>query len=216
MVAKGISWPSRIDISECREVAKGTMRAVYEHPHLPGLLIKLYQPTSVDDNGCRKDWPWWKRRRPFGCFTNDYRELATVLNARRRKVGASGSFPVAKPFGFVDTEFGLAAVVEKIVSASGHLAPTLKQLKERQCLDDRHVAAVKHFFARCEKLHIAVHDINLNNLVYTEARSPAGEVVCVDGVGDNGLIPVKLWVRQLNDRALRRYRSRVLAQLPAA
>lgn len=200
-----------IDIAECVLVAKGKVRNVYEHSNLPGLLIKTLRPDVVDDAGFFNPTRRLKRLRPVGAYFVFQRELTEfIIQCRRRFRRDTSRLPIPQLYGLVRTSNGIGLVVEKVATANGGLAPTLRELVQSSSFDDKHRRALERFFVECTKAHAVFGDLNAGNLVYTETRDPAGEFVCIDGFGEKAFIPIHRWSRFCNSRMLARARRKML------
>lgn len=199
-----------LDIQKCRFVAKGTSRAIYAHPSAPDLLIKVMLPQYVKARSThsksilkRIAGPW----RKFGPYAVFYRETKeTIRAARAAHPDYSFSLPFARSYGFIWTNQGLAQVVERIGSADGTLAPTLRQLVEEGRFTTDHAALLDEFFDICAEKGIVIGGVHTHNIVYQDS---ARRFVCVDGFGDKNTIPVHEMSRLANRLKLKRARRRL-------
>jgi len=208
------SQPFGIDLAEWKEIARGGQRVVYEHPKIDSFLIKVTRPESIKSEGRMFSGPWWKRMRPLGCHTNLIREFTEIIKLQGSDLLASDQYPpVARLYGWIPTSIGPGVIVERIACSDGKIAPTLRELIARNLISDQHLKALRNFFDCCRQTNCVLHDIHFANLVYTDCRGGKrlqdqdAEIVCIDGFGDNGLIPLKLWVRKWNRKQLDRYQK---------
>ena len=198
-------------IEECTLVASGTKRNVYEHRDLPGLLIKTLKPELLDGNGHERSTPWWKKTRPFGAYGVFLREFSEFVGQCRRGHAAGGArLPIVRIHGLIMTSVGLGMVVDRIEGVDGTLAPTLYHLVKTGAFAERHRTALARFIRVCRDTHVVFGDVHRRNLVYTEARDPEGEFVCIDGFGEKALIPIHRWSRFFNARKIERVHRRLL------
>lgn len=202
-----------IDLRTCRWIAGGNYFDVYEAADYPDLLIKVVRPEIFDESGFHKRAAWFRRRRLMGVYGALERELKEFLMYVRRRRGRLDNPPFALPYGFVQTSQGLGFMVERIMDGSGATASTLQDLRFSKIFSDRHRAALHRFFDRCKQEHIALGDIHMSNLVYSDVRATDGEFVCVDGLGEKTLIPIHAMSRFFNDRRLERLRTRMLRKV---
>ena len=208
-----IFTPGAVILGGMKPLGRGYLNLVYEHPRFPGLLIKVYDRDRVSASGQfihKKHRSRWKFRRRIGVFSVLHRELREVLSLHARLSGRGVSWPVARIFGFVETDIGLGIVVEKITGPGGKLAPTVRDLVRNGEFSHLHRRKLIAFFDDLEKFHVCVHDANLNNIVLA-ADVHGGRFVAVDGLGTRAAIPVKDWFKWANSRSIRRHRERVLA-----
>lgn len=205
----------RIDLGDCVLLKSGRTRNIHEHRDLPGLLIKTLQPGVVDEAGHIKAYEWWKKGRPHGAYFAFRREIDEfIVLCRRYYRREPPILPFARTYGLVQTSAGLGLVVERIAEVSGGLAPTMIELIRRKGFGERHAAAVERFLARSRDLHVVFGDLSINNIVYTEARDPAGEFIAIDGFGEKSTIPIHRWSKLINDRKIARLRRRLIRAMP--
>lgn len=205
-----------LDIEKCRFVAKGGSRTVYAHPSAADLLIKVMRPSYVEARGThsksirkRITSPW----RKFGPYAVFYRETKETIHATRA-AHPDHSFPLpfARSYGFIWTNRGLAQVVERISSADGALAPTLRQLVEEGRFTVDHAALLDEFFDICAEKGIVIGGVHTHNVVYQDSTR---RFVCIDGFGDKNIIPVHEMSRLANRLKLKRARRRLTRAIQA-
>jgi hypothetical protein len=199
-----------LDIGKCEFIAEGRSRAVYAHPSAADLLIKVMLPHYVEARGTRSKSirkritsPW----RKFGPYAIFYRETKATIHATRA-VHPDYSFPLpfARSYGFIWTNRGLAQVVERIGSADGTLAPTLKQLVKEGRFTADHAATLDEFFDICIGKGIVIGAVHADNIVYQDG---ARRFVCIDGFGDKNTVPVHEMSRFANRLKLKRAQRRL-------
>jgi hypothetical protein len=203
-----------IDTRTCRWVARGELRDIFEHPDLPGALVKVIRTDRVDAEGNVVGWSRRKfiLQRRFGIYLGFMREFRETFRAARRLYAhPEVALPFARPLGLAVTERGLALIVEKITGPDGSLAPSIKQLLREGGLTDAHRAAIDRFFDVCADNHLVFGDLNAGNLVL----AGDGRFVCIDGIGEKSLIPLHELSRRLNARKLRRVRKRLRRYIEA-
>lgn len=208
------SCPLRADVLELEprhEVSSGRKRRVFEHENIPGALIKVLRPEAQDAALHNLSAPGWMRIRPYGAYSGYLREISEslVLMTQARPLGTQ-RLPIALTYGLVWTTLGLGLVSEKISTADGRLAPTMRSLLDAGGLEPFHTQRIQRFVDRCRELHVVLGDLHPGNIVFTDALDPIGDWVCVDGYGENAGIPVHRYSRFLNDRKLERQHRRLL------
>jgi hypothetical protein len=205
-----------LDIEKCRFLAKGGSRTVYAHPSAADLLIKVMLPRYVEARGThsksilkRITSPW----RKFGPYAVFYRETKETIHAARAAHPHYNSpLPFARSYGFIWTNRGLGQVVERIGSADGTLAPTLRQLVEEGRFTADHAALLDEFFDICAEKGIVIGGVHTHNIVYQDSTR---RFVCVDGFGDKNTIPVHEMSRLANRLKLKRARRRLTRAIRA-
>ncbi len=180
-------------------LAKGSERAIYAMPGDPDRLIKVMLPKyrrALDgldpDSGAYRR----KARLAYALF---HREARSADRAIQMSLKKGGRPPLPKIHGLRETDQGLGQVVERISTLSGEMAPTLADQVAAGPLDEAQQAALDAFVSALFKFHIVVHDAGPKNIVWDAFQS---RYVLVDGFGDRSAIPLKSWIKPLNDRRL--------------
>ena len=204
-----------VDLSVCRKCSEGSQREIYEHPDIPGVLIKVVKASKRGERGARlsRSFGRLKRHRRFGAYMTYRREIEEYLE-QARKVEADEMFdlPLARIFGLVHTSGGLGLAVEKIATASGTIAPTLCDLLVQGKFERRHLDLIEGFFETCRQNHIVLMDINPGNFVVTD-RNGREEIVCIDGTGEKSCLKLYASSRALNALKLRAAHKKLLRKI---
>lgn len=192
----------------------GNLRAVYQHPEHPALLIKTLRPEAV---ARRWDAPdkWVKRvprARQYTSFVREFKEYV-ALRARH----PNDVVPIARVIGIEDTDLGLGLINEKVVDTQGALAPSLHTLYRQHGGEPAWAdAALEQLLADLLRFNVIVGDLHASNLVYgTDSRGGIGRLILIDGFGDKNLIPKNSMSRTFNQFNTRRVYGRfrkILAQ----
>jgi len=216
MTSPPLSAPSPVvDLTGIPPVRQGQLRLIRVLPEYPGLVLKTIRPDRVDERGLVPSKRSIRNLRPLGCQTVPLREIEEFLVQCRRRHGQVGfRLPIAHVHGFVPTTEGLGMLVEKIVDATGNLAPTIHELVRANAFKPRHLAALEAFWRTCRAEHVVVGDLHAGNIAYTECRTGGPECVCIDGFGEKSFIPVHRWSRWINARKLDRVMRRVMQHIP--
>lgn len=203
---------SFIDLSPARLVAQGYMNLVYEHDDFPGVLIKVFRPERISPEGQlvhKRKKRSLKFPRRLGAFHVLHREIGEILALHVKPANRGKTWPVARTYGFVETDIGFAVVVEKLTGPDGRIAPTVAALvKEKRFLPE-HRERLKHFFEELERMHVCIYDIREENIVFTGHIAKDGRFAAVDGLGVRAFIPLRDWFRGLNTRRIRHGSRRV-------
>lgn len=200
----------QLKIEACELVAKGRSRAVYAHPSAPGLIVKVMLSDYVETEILRpkRIGKWivgrWRKFGPYGIFFREMRETIRATRAMHPNYGFT--FPFARFYGFIWTTLGLGQVVERIGSADGSLAPTLRQLLKEGRFTAEHAARLDDFFDICMEKGFVVGAVHAHNIVYQDSMQ---RFVCIDGFGDKNTIPIHEVSRFANRLKLKRARRRL-------
>lgn len=187
-----------VRLGDLAPLARGGVRLVYQHPDAPDCLIKVMRPDLIAPDGSMLESRWYKRKRRFGPYRTFARDIAEYVAAR--STGTFESLPLARVFGFVETDLGFGLVVEKIRGADGGLAPTLMAIVQRGATWNGMLDELDALVADLSARHLIAGDLNLRNIVSTHDAAGRGRFVCVDGLGEKNLIPFRSLLPWLNAR----------------
>lgn len=111
--------------------------------------------------------------------------------------------PIAEIGGIVLTDFGLAQVGEKITASDGEIAETLQNLLIKNQMTPERLKWLNAFARDLIAVNVNAPDLSGANVMIDETKR---RFVMVDGYGDKTLIPIRSWVRSLNQgRILERF-----------
>ncbi|TNF19521.1 MAG: hypothetical protein EP318_14565 [Rhodobacteraceae bacterium] len=182
------------------EIACGSERHVYLLPEAPDRLLKVMRAKHLRAiEGCDdRTWRGWLRiRKAHALFRREQRAWSdAMLRASVRDAWP----PLSGIAGLGLTPSGLGEVVERIVDAEGQTAPTLADLLHAP-LSAEMLTALNAFVAALYDWHIPAYDLGPKNILWEDTT---GRFVLVDGFGDRSVLPLKTWIRRLNDRRLDR------------
>ena len=182
-------------------VAKGSERQVHRVVDEPDVLLKTMRRkylSHIGPDADRSFLGWLRVQQAYALYR---RELRAYANAMVRAAIRQELPPLAGLCGLVLTEKGLGQLVERISSADGGMALTLEELLATGPLAQDRLEALNHFVAALYDWHIPAYDLGPKNILWDEM---AHRFVLVDGFGDRAVIPLKTWVRTLNNRRLDR------------
>jgi hypothetical protein len=184
-------------------VAQGGGRLVYFHPDFPDCLLKVGKPKVPDSAKARLE------ARIAGLFpaygTRDVRhEVKAYVDAVLQPRRGGESLPVAGFRGFVDTDLGLAMMVERISLEGRMLGPTVLSLAGGDgSLSDGHLALLNAFSRLLFEWNVRARDLNPANIVLGD-RDGRARFYLVDGLGDVTIIPLNTWFGAANRVELNR------------
>jgi hypothetical protein len=196
-------------------LALGHLRAIYPHPGDPDLLIKLMRADAV-----AKRWgpgASWVKRVPRALhYTGFLREISEALMLAARHPEAN--VPVARPQGLVDTDLGLAIVVEAVRGEDGALGPTLDGLVRRDGAAAALRGQVDALFADLARCGVIVGDVHPGNIVFGQTArdrrlGQAPRLTLVDGYGEKFFVPLPSMSRFVNDWQRQRVYRRLLRKI---
>ena len=189
-------------------LAIGNLRAIHQHPLQPALLVKTLRPQAV---ARRYDAPgrWLKRLPRARQYTGFVRELKEYMALQARAPG--GIAPVARMVGIVETDLGIGLVSEKIVDATGAMAPSLHTIyRQNGGASEWTDAALDKLLEELLRFNVIVGDLHASNIVYgSDSRRGTPRFILVDGFGEKNLVPLKSIWRWLNQRNTRRVYRRL-------
>ena len=205
-----------LDLSTAVLVARGKTRLIFQHEQLPGMLVKVLRPElhSHDEPAAGALARFKRRVQPYrrlGAYRSIQREVREFLIFRSRCL--EDAWPIAKIYGFVETELGLALLTERMTAPGGGLAPTIETLLDEGRFQAQHRTALHQFFDALEKYHICLCDLHTGNIVYVGDDKTTGRFVAVDGLGTRTLVPLRDWFPSLNARRTRRGASQVWSRI---
>lgn len=204
-----------LQVEQLQRLGQGTVKQVYQHPDVPGQVIKLIRPELVAPDGGFAKHGRMKRAMYQGVYRQFRRELLQYLQlCKSHYARGEYLFPIETPHGLVATNQGLGLVTEKILAPDGQ-GLTLEDLAKGPGLQPHHHAALDRFFDDCVRLHVVFGEVNYAGLMYTESRSGRPEFVLVDGVGEKLLIPVRAMFPAVSARYVRKIQRRIAGQLAA-
>lgn len=193
-----------IELQAEQRIAEGQQKWVFAYPNRSDLLIKVTSP-SYRQSLATKLLGWGR----YGYFLPMLRQLGEQIANQLSPQPASYLEHV---YGLVDTNFGLALVVEAIRDDQGELAMNLRDLIDAGRYESELAQCLEDFLQWLAKAPVIVYDLNLGNLVYAQGR-----LVMIDGIGE----PSRIGWRMLssayngwkNRRKIKRFRFRVQRQL---
>ncbi|WP_037306876.1 YrbL family protein [Ruegeria halocynthiae] len=192
-------------------IAKGNRQFVYEHPDVPGTLLKVPQPDTMDANANLLTDTWFdrifRRSTAFKGFLREFHESFELM-ARHQTDGVD--LPVCEVRGAILTDLGLALVYERISDPDGQLSPSLHLLASTGRLTQQHVDDLERHFELLVTENVIISNGNPGNVVYQTRPDGTGRWVWIDSFGCKQTIPVRRWSRRLNARKLERVRLKFL------
>lgn len=191
-----------VPLSGLSPIARGQESDVYERPGKPSQLVKVHREkriTALTTSPRLRDRI--RVRTASGPYRNFLRVYQSYLDAVMQAGRIGRPPPLPQLRGFVQTDRGLGLVIQKIRSADGQMAPTLKRLRREGALEPEVIQALNRFACDLYAFNIVATDLRYGNLVY-ETYKGRSRIVMIDGFGSRTLIPVRSWSRRLNARAL--------------
>lgn len=188
-------------LSGKREIARGAERQVFTVKKSPDVLVKIMRAKHLGDLAGLDDRSlsgWLKLRRTYGLYR---REQRVWTDAMLRAAIRQALPPLAAVSDFVLTPQGLGQIVERVRDEDGATAPTLTQILAKGPLTPAHQAALNRFIGDIYDWHIVAYDISPDNIVW---EADGARFLLIDGFGDRSILPLKTWIKRLNDRRLDR------------
>ena len=199
-----------LTLSSVEPIAVGHLRSVYQHPLHANELIKVMRSDAVE-----KRWNapgrWAKRLPRTRHYVQYLRELREFIVARAR--APEVDVPIARMIGVVDTDLGLGLVSEKVVDASGALAPTLAAVYAKRGFTPELDAALAKFSLDLLAANVIVGDMHAWNIVLGSDSRGGPRLVMIDGFGEKHAIPVSSMSRTVNRYRTKRLLKRMVEQV---
>lgn len=191
-----------MDLTQATLAAAGSERDVYLHPSDKSLLVKIINRSRINEPGRKR--PWHKRLLREDAHCVFISELIEYVATTVRQGLPHGNILMARISGLVLTSQGLGLVVERIVDAQGHPAPTLKQVVAQQGFGPELQGRLQAFFRDLIDAHVIFNDVSARNIVVGFNASGREGLYLVDGFGPKQLLPLYAWSKALNRRRLLR------------
>lgn len=189
-----------------QRVAQGQQKWVFEHPSLPGCLIKVANPEYV--SRWRRQWFRFAR---YGHYLPLLREIGEYVVMHASCEPKHHYLETVR--GLVATNYGLGLVVEAVLDEQGQLAPNLVTRIQLGLFAEQDAQAIERFLQWLGGSRVIVYDLNLGNLII----GAQGRVVMIDGIGEPDRLRWRLFLpgynRFKNRRKIKRFRFRLARQL---
>lgn len=206
-----MSPADELHLSDAAPLAKGALRAVYQHPRHPELLVKIIRPEIIERRWGKKA-AWYKRFRRVRQYVAVLREVEEYLACQALH---GDHLPILqRVIGFAATDLGLGFVTEALLDREGRLAPSLGSLMRAGRCDGRVRDAFEAFARDFAASDVVIGDFSAENIVLAWDEQHGERFVLVDGLGCSTFIPLKAWWPALNRRRKLRRLAQVRAQLP--
>lgn len=187
-----------LSLKDSSPITRGGLRLVYQHPHDPGLLVKVMRPEALAGRYGEKG-TWWRRNRRHGAYILFVREIREFIAGC---VAAGKSQPhFQKIVGLAETDRGLGLVVEAARDPEGNLAPTAAKLIQVGGFDARAKAALEDLKRAILDCQVILADLHERNIVYARMQDGTDRFVMIDGLGSSTILPFKKWFPSINRRS---------------
>ncbi|MEP1765071.1 MAG: YrbL family protein [Sulfitobacter sp.] len=182
-----------------KPIANGAVRDVWDRPGHPDQILKTiraHKRIKYAQRGVFGRAIDHFRLGPYGTFRI---EAQCYLKTAYKCVRQNLPMPIAEIGGLVLTDRGLAQVGEKITNKKGALAETLDSILRRSGLDQQHLTWLNEFAHTLFEVNANVPDLRAVNVVLDEQND---RFVLIDGYGDKTLLPIRTWIKPLNQKNL--------------
>ncbi|MEP2027422.1 MAG: YrbL family protein [Paracoccaceae bacterium] len=195
-----------IDLSDQKPLAQGQTQFVYQHPEVPGILVKTMKPRSPRRQSLR--YSAWR----YGKYRLWHREYSEYISLLARTGGHFDRLP--RYYGFCETSNGPGFLTEYLKGPDGGLAPILRKVLDN-ARDKDHLLALRM------DVEALTNELSTNNVVFGDLTSKNLVVVgpdqdrlkMVDGLGTYTLIPIKQFSRYANNNSISRWRRNLLGDV---
>ncbi|OZI39569.1 hypothetical protein CEG14_08230 [Bordetella genomosp. 1] len=204
-----------IDLSGATPLAQGGDRYVFQHPHEPGLLIKVMDMQAravyLQARPFKRWYKQFQRESAYRVYLNEFSEYVCTTT----RPSGVWQVPMARILGAAQTSLGLGLLVERISDGNGGLAPTVADLARQGRFTVTLAAKLDEFFADLADAHLVIHDMSASNVACGYNAEGRPGLYLVDGFGVLPLIPIHAWSRLLNRRRVMRKYAALRARMPA-
>lgn len=204
-----------IDLSGATPLAQGGDRYVFQHPHEPGLLIKVMDMQAravyLQARPFKRWYKQFQRESAYRVYLNEFSEYVCTTT----RPSGVWQVPMARILGAAQTSLGLGLLVERISDGNGGLAPTVADLARQGRFTVTLAAKLDEFFADLADAHLVIHDMSASNVACGYNAEGRPGLYLVDGFGVLPLIPIHAWSRWLNRRRVMRKYAALRARMPA-
>lgn len=175
-----------ISLKEGTLVGTGTNRACYVHPENPDKCIKV---TISEDH--KESW----------------RETRYFQLLQKRSISWN---MLVHFYGIVDTDLGKGMICDLPRDFNGDISKTVQYY-----IDHPHDIKINNLFKMMDDLRayllhnlIIVKDLNFLNLLYHRINEKEGNIIIIDGIGNNDFIPFATYIAPLTrKKILRRWHN---------
>jgi len=193
-----------LDLAGIVPLGKGADRRVFQHPHVPSLLVKVIDVQAhAAYLGRRRYRRWYRRYQREGSYRGYISELAEYVTTFGGRAGHPWRLPVARVLGLAQTSAGLGLLVEKIAADDGGTAPTLAQVVAAEGFDAALRRRLDEFFDTLIEAHVVLNDISPRNIAVGRNAEGVQGLYLIDGFGVKQAIPLYSWSKALNGRHIR-------------
>jgi hypothetical protein len=184
---------SKVILNESHYVTSGSDRSVFFHPNYPDILFKTL--LEIDKNSIKGFRGFSLRMLPSTrarMFLKEY-ECHTFINYTNNE--KTGDMPITSLYGFIQTNFGIASLVERIrLNNDEIIGPTLYDLHKQDNINEEVIIMLNDFAKNLKSWEVRTTDITLKNVVLG-VRNGRKKFILVDGIGDKFAIPLRTWFK---------------------
>jgi hypothetical protein len=194
-------------------LATGGDRHIFQHPHMPSLLVKVMDMRAravyLEARPFKRWYKQYQRESAYRVYLNEISEYVTTTT----RPSGVWQVPMARILGVAQTTLGLGLVVEKIRDGEGNIAPTVADLARQGKFDAALSAQLDEFFDDLADAHVVMHDVSASNIACGLNADGKPGLYLIDGFGGLPLIPIYAWSKRLNSRRIHRKYVRMRAAL---
>ncbi|WP_052097112.1 PhoP regulatory network YrbL family protein [Achromobacter sp. RTa] len=194
-------------------LAIGGDRHIFQHPHMPSLLVKVMDMQAravyLEARPFKRWYKQYQRESAYRVYLNEISEYVTTTT----RPSGVWQVPMARILGLAQTTLGLGLVVEKICDEAGNIAPTVADLARQGKFDAALSEQLDEFFDDLADAHVVLHDISASNVACGLNADGKQGLYLIDGFGVLPLIPLYAWSKRLNRRRILRKYARMRASL---
>ncbi|NMK49149.1 PhoP regulatory network YrbL family protein [Achromobacter sp. Bel] len=197
-----------LDLNAEHPLATGGDRHIFQHPHVPSLLVKVMDMRAraiyLEARPFKRWYKQYQRESAYRVYLNEISEYVTTTT----RPSGVWQVPMARILGVAQTTLGLGLLVEKITDPAGNIAPTVADLAKQGKVDGRFFGQLDEFFADLADAHVVLHDVSASNIACGRNADGKQGLYLIDGFGVLPLVPLYAWSKSLNrKRIARKYKE---------
>jgi len=202
-----------LDLDAAVPLATGGDRHIFQHPHMPSLLVKVMDMRAravyLEARPFKRWYKQYQRESAYRVYLNEISEYVTTTT----RPSGVWQVPMARILGVAQTTLGLGLVVEKICDEAGNIAPTVADMARQGKLDAALGEQLDEFFDDLADAHVVLHDVSASNIACGFNADGKPGLYLIDGFGVLPLIPLYAWSKRLNRRRIERKYAEMRASL---
>ena len=202
-----------LDLDAAVPLATGGDRHIFQHPHMPSLLVKVMDMRAravyLEARPFKRWYKQYQRESAYRVYLNEISEYVTTTT----RPSGVWQVPMARILGVAQTTLGLGLVVEKICDEAGNIAPRWPTWRGRASSTRRSANSSTSSSTIWPTRTWSLHDVSASNIACGFNADGKPGLYLIDGFGVLPLIPLYAWSKRLNSRRIERKYAEMRASL---